>query len=126
MNSQRKSSRRSSGGKGKLRPTGVLNGGSRPAPYALWSGFTKESLPIGTEIEVDGYLEPQRPRDRPRCHVSGWQEKLVWHRPVPMLWTGKMIVGRLLPPAGPENTSAARVAWIQATASSERKSSTST
>ena len=74
MNSQRKSSKRSSGGKGKLRPTGVLNGGSRPAPHALWSGFTKESLPIGTEIEVDGYLEPQRPRDRPRCHVSGWKK----------------------------------------------------
>ena len=36
-------------------------GNSRPAPYApgpyaMLSAFTQDSLPIGTEIDVDGYL----------------------------------------------------------------------
>ena len=51
------------------------------APYALWSGFTKDSLPIGTEIDVDGYLEPQRPAARPAAMSRfRMEETCLWHR----------------------------------------------
>lgn len=64
-------------------------GNSRPAPYAapyaLWSGFTKDSLPLGTEIDVDGYLEQQRPAAGPAAMSRfRMEESRVWHRPVPM------------------------------------------
>jgi hypothetical protein len=51
----------------------------------LWSGFTKDSLPIGTEIDVDGYLEQQRPAAGPAAMSRfRMEESRVWHRPVPM------------------------------------------
>jgi hypothetical protein len=54
----------------------------------MWSGFTKDSLPIGTEIDVDGYLATtaERPAAMSRFRM---EESCVWHRPVPMLWTRK-------------------------------------
>jgi hypothetical protein len=56
---------------------------ARPVP--LWSGFTKDSLPIGTEIDVDGYLEQQRPAAGPAAMSRfRMEESRVWHRRVPM------------------------------------------
>src|SRR6516165_10887510 len=91
----------------------------RPRPRTpLWSGFTKDSLPIGTEIDVDGYLATtaERPAAMSRFRM---EESCVWHRPVPMLWTRKNDRWAPLTAGRPENTSAARRAWIQAPASSE-------
>lgn len=65
-------------------------GNSRPAPHArgpvrLVERLTKDSLPIGTEIDVDGYLEQQRPATGPAAMSRfRMEESRVWHRPVPM------------------------------------------
>src|SRR6516164_7328045 len=54
------------------------------------------------------------------------EESCVWHRPVPMLWTRKSDRWRLLPPAGRRTLPPRLGRGFQATASSERKCSTST
>lgn len=73
-----------------------------PTPNAtMRSGFTKDSLPIGTEIDVDGQLANNgRQRDRPRCHVSGRRKVVSGIVRCRCFGPPKMIVGRVLPPAG--------------------------
>ena len=80
------------------------------APNAtIRRGFTKDSLPIGTEIVVGGYLTNNgRQRDRPQAHISGWKKKLWQASPISMLRTRKRSLGasyrrqgrRTVPPCG--------------------------
>ena len=44
----------------------------------LRNGFTKASLPVGTEIVVDGYQSKDeiQQNERPRHHVPGWTQTL--------------------------------------------------
>jgi hypothetical protein len=46
----------------------------RTLPYAILSAFTQDSLPIGTEIDVDGYLATTAGSATDRdVNVSEWK-----------------------------------------------------